>query len=740
MKIEPISAQANRSGLKVPSVPARDVPTSTGATAAGSVRGRDATSQSRSGLKAASRALREPVEVRLSLFAVGVTALLRLLRHVEEEVGVVRELLEAGEAVLRGVEAGLQESQRERRQREHLAAPLDGLLLEPVERHHRVHEPHLERLLRVVLAAEEPDLLGLLRADQVAEHAGAETAVEAADLRPGLPEARVVGGDREVADHVQHVAAADRIARDHRHDRLRRAPHLHVQVGHVEAADPALGRVVLVHVARVAADALVAARAERERSLAGEDDHADVEVLARAVERVGDLDHRLRAERVADLRTVDRDLCDPLGGLVADVRVLARGLPVERRAYLLGLHGRAYDSHMIRAAAVLETAALKARQLAGLGVGEGTRVAVALPPSLEFAALLHAMPLLGSVLVPVNTRDPRQSVDADILIDAPLAGPESDTSLRGRADSGDTWVILHTSGTTAAPKPVSLTYANFRASAAAAQANLPLGSDDRWLCVLPLFHVGGLSILTRTVLYGASAIVHERFDPHAVREALESGEATIVSLVATMLRRLRAAGLTRAPALRAALVGGGPVPGDLLEWATGAGLPVIPTYGMTETCSQIATPHLLPGVEARTGAGGELLVRGPMVAPGAMAADGWLHTGDRGHVDAGGRLHVEGRIKDTIVSGGENVAAPEVEEALLAHPSVDDAAVVGRPDAEWGEVVVAYVVARDGVTDAELAAHCRERLAGYKVPRAFERVDELPRTASGKLLKGRLAA
>src|SRR3954465_8468978 len=151
MKIEPTSAQAKRSGLNVPSVPASEVPTSTGATAAGSVRGRDATSQSRSGLKAASRALREPVEVGLSLLAVGVTALLRLLRHVEEEVGVVRELLEAGEAVLGGVEAGLQEPQRERRQREHLAAPLDGLPLDRTERHHRVHEPHLQRLLRVVL-------------------------------------------------------------------------------------------------------------------------------------------------------------------------------------------------------------------------------------------------------------------------------------------------------------------------------------------------------------------------------------------------------------------------------------------------------------------------------------------------------------------------------------------------------------------------------------------------------------
>src|SRR4051794_15163447 len=138
---------------------------------------------------------------------------------------------------------------------------------------------------------------------------------------------------------------------------------------------------------------------------------------------------------------------------------------------------RAYDSHMLEAAAVLETAAVKARQLAALGVGEGTRVAVALPPSTEFAALLHAMPLLGSILVPVNARDPRRTVDADLLVDAPLSGQEADVPLRRRSPADDVWVVLHPSGPTAAPKPVELTYANFRASAAAAQANLPLGTD-----------------------------------------------------------------------------------------------------------------------------------------------------------------------------------------------------------------------------------------------------------------------
>jgi O-succinylbenzoic acid--CoA ligase len=170
---------------------------------------------------------------------------------------------------------------------------------------------------------------------------------------------------------------------------------------------------------------------------------------------------------------------------------------------------------------------------------------------------------------------------------------------------------------------------------------------------------------------------------------------------------------------------------------------------MTETCSQIATLSAaeavtkvgsagrpLPGVELRTTGDGELLVRGPMVAPGALSADGWLHTGDRGRLDAEGFVHVEGRLKDTIVTGGENVAAAEVEEALVSHPSVSDAAVVGVPDRDWGEVVTAYVVG--DVSDEELTAHCRARLAAFKVPRVIYRVDELPRNAAGKLLKGRL--
>jgi O-succinylbenzoic acid--CoA ligase len=256
---------------------------------------------------------------------------------------------------------------------------------------------------------------------------------------------------------------------------------------------------------------------------------------------------------------------------------------------------------------------------------------------------------------------------------------------------------------------------------------------------MPLFHVGGLSILTRSAIYGTEAIVHDGFDVDDVQSALNDERITLVSLVATQLRRLLDAGLDHPPALRAALIGGGPVPRDLLERAAQHGIPATPTYGMTETCSQIWTGQPLPGVEIRASEDGELLVRGPMVAPGAIADDGWLHTGDRGSIDADGTLHVEGRIADTIVTGGENVSATEVEEALLAHPAVRDAAVVGRADPEWGEAVVAFVVA-DGATDDDLLSHCRERLAGYKVPKAIRRIGQIPRNAAGKVVRGRLPA
>lgn len=399
-----------------------------------------------------------------------------------------------------------------------------------------------------------------------------------------------------------------------------------------------------------------------------------------------------------------------------------------------------------------EAAARTARRLAGEGVAPGDRVATTLAPGREFAELLHALPRIGAILVPLNTRlgagERAAQLDAAaarLVVGEPPTGDEADIPLRTSVDPAEAHSIVFTSGTAAAPKPVVLSYGNHLASARAAAARLPLAPEDRWLCVLPLFHVGGLAILIRCALAGSAAVIHDGFDRSRVLATLAGGGASVVSLVPTMLRRLLADGLERPPRLRAALLGGGPIPGGLLELSRERGVPVLPTYGMTETASQIVTAEPgegagrpLPGVELTIADGGEILVRGPMVSASAIGEDGWLHTGDRGRLDAEGRLLVEGRLKDVIVTGGENVAAAEVEEVLLDHPAVEDAGVAGRPDPEWGEVVVAHLVLSGEADDDALSAHCRERLAAYKVPRAFVRHAQLPRNAAGKLLRSQL--
>ncbi len=341
-----------------------------------------------------------------------------------------------------------------------------------------------------------------------------------------------------------------------------------------------------------------------------------------------------------------------------------------------------------------------------------------LPGGAQFAALLHAAALAGTAIAPLNPALPQPELPATL--------------------PPGTLVVMHTSGTSGEPRPIPLTRTNFEASTRATAAHLGVAAYDRWLCCLPIFHIGGLSILIRSALYSTTAVVEEKFDAKRVKDLLESREVTIASLVPTMLARLRDAGFERAPGLRALLLGGGPVPDELFDWAIAAGLPVMTTYGMTETTSQVATSDIgtraarrLPGVELEIAENDEILVRGPMVA-----ADGWLHTGDRGTLTDDGLLEVHGRMDDLIVTGGENVAAAEVEAVLLEHPEVNDAAVIGVEDEEWGRAVTAFVVAT--ATEEEIAAHARARLPGFKAPKRIHVVGELPRTASGKVQRAQL--
>jgi O-succinylbenzoic acid--CoA ligase len=352
------------------------------------------------------------------------------------------------------------------------------------------------------------------------------------------------------------------------------------------------------------------------------------------------------------------------------------------------------------------------------------------------------LPRVGAALVPLNTRLTAgerawqvEDSGARLVVEEPLAGEEVDVSLLSSVDARAIHTVIYTSGTTGRPKAVELSHGNHMASALASAEALGVLPDDRWLSPLPLFHVGGLAVLLRSALYGTTAVLGDRFD----------AGITLASLVPTQLARLRDAGFEPPPGLRAILLGGGPAPRPLVEWALERGLPVRLTYGMTEASSQIATCEpgsraatLLPGVELRID-DGEILVRGPMVATGALSDDGWLHTGDRGSLDAEGRLTVEGRLKNVIVSGGENVAAEEVERVLLDHPAVADAAVIGLPDPEWGEAVTAFVVLTGAASTDELLEHSRAHLAPFKVPKRIEQVPGLPRNAAGKLLRSEIA-
>jgi len=390
------------------------------------------------------------------------------------------------------------------------------------------------------------------------------------------------------------------------------------------------------------------------------------------------------------------------------------------------------DGQVITFAELDERAGRRARSLAGAGAREGDRVAVTHPPGLAFAEILHGLPRLGAAIEPAAPSDPPLPAVGEVA---------SDADLLTDIDPGAVHSVIRTSGTTGEAKAVQLTFANHVASAAASADALGVDPADRWLCPLPLHHVGGLGVLVRCAINHTTAVVHDGFDVSRVRDELEGGGITLASLVPTMLARLRDAGLRRTPGLRAIALGGGPIPAGLLEWAADTGIPVVPVYGMTETCSQVVAGspgRVLRGAELRIAHDGEILVRGEMVARSEVAADGWLRTGDSGRLDPDGLLHVEGRLKDLIVTGGENVAPLEVEHVLMAHPAVADAGVAGLPDPEWGEVVTAFVVLREPVAADELLAWSRERLEGFKAPKTVHVVDSLPRNSGGKLRRDRL--
>jgi len=436
-----------------------------------------------------------------------------------------------------------------------------------------------------------------------------------------------------------------------------------------------------------------------------------------------------------------------------------------------------------------------ASHLAGLPVRSGDRVALWFWPGAPLVLLIYALTRLGAVIIPLNTRltpaelapildnaEPawilhqpgaplpatpayRQKSWADIL-----AAPRRPLT-RAAWDWEALHTIIYTSGTTGIPKGVMLALRQHWWSAMGFALQAGVSATDRWLHTMPLFHVGGLSILFRSVIQGSGVILLPRFDVSLVAESFRRDEITLVSLVPTMLKRLLDAEVSPPKSLRLVLLGGAPAAPDLIEQAWQRGYPVAPTYGLTETASQIAILDPANGPSHRGTAGratvptqveirdgertlppntpGEIYISGPTVALGywrqpelteATFRSGWLKTGDIGQLDSRHYLTVLDRRRDLIIRGGENIYPTEVEEILKTYPAIADAAVFGRPDPEWGQRVAAALQSVDTVDLEELRHFLSSRLASYKMPTEYYFVDQIPRTASGKILRTQLIA
>ena len=371
-------------------------------------------------------------------------------------------------------------------------------------------------------------------------------------------------------------------------------------------------------------------------------------------------------------------------------------------------------------------------------------VALDLPAGRGFVEALRAVWEDGDAVLPIDQRLPRPAVDSLLEALAPSVVMDADGPSRRSGglvtEPGDA-LVVPTSGTTGVPKGVVLTHAAVEASARATSERLSVDpGTDRWVACLPLAHIGGLAVVTRALATGTPCTVLERFDAAEVSRLAAEG-ATLISLVATALARTDASGY------RAVLLGGAAPPDQLPP-------NVLATYGMTETGSGVVYDgRPLDGVELRIGDGtlgaeGEVLVRAPMLlrayrdGTDPRLPGGWYPTGDGGRLDADGNLSVSGRMAEVIVTGGEKVWPVAVEAVLAGHPGVAEVAVWKRPDPEWGERVVAWVVPVPGVAPPvldELRDRVAEQLGRWAGPREVEVVTSLPRTASGKVRRASLS-
>jgi fatty-acyl-CoA synthase len=437
-----------------------------------------------------------------------------------------------------------------------------------------------------------------------------------------------------------------------------------------------------------------------------------------------------------------------------------------------------------------ERACRLAAALRGLGVRRGDRVAYLGPNHPSFLETLFASGLLGAALVPLNTRltDAELSYQltdsgTGVLIHGQPTGAtapalhhrialeaEYEPLLAGvgepveepdePVDGADLAMIMYTSGTTGRPKGAELTHANLTWNSLNVLVDHDLSADEVTLLTAPLFHTAALNMnCLPTLLKGGTLVIEPGFDPGRVLDLIERHRVTLLFGVPTMYDALAAHPAYRTADLssvRSLMCGGAPVPEATARAWQKLGLSFVEGYGMTEASPGVllsGIPQFFTDVRLDSpapGEPGEITVNGPNVVrgywglPGATASafgDGWFRTGDLGQTDDEGRIRIVGRVKDMFISGGENVYPAEVESALRENPAVADCAVIGVPDAKWGEVGQAFVVLADGaagVSGDELVDSLATRLAKYKIPKSVVVLPELPRNASGKLVKSRL--
>lgn len=416
------------------------------------------------------------------------------------------------------------------------------------------------------------------------------------------------------------------------------------------------------------------------------------------------------------------------------------------------------------------------------GVGPGGRLAIFPQPLLTLLTILAA-PQIGCGVLPLNPNLPGEILQS--LIDSAstthlIADGEVHSSvdnlcrilpheLSHRIEShqlttdeqtpfsmDEAHLYVATSGSDTQPKTVQLSGSNIMASIGASRRRLPTDSSDTWLCCLPLFHIGGLSIPFRCVEAAATLLLHDRFDAQQICDDVHRYAVTHISLVPAMLARLleQVPDFTPPKSLRVVLIGGASLSPQLYARATAAGWPLVPTYGMTENCSQIATLYP-PSTQWQPGLVGKQLdhteiaidadsgvirIRGDGVMTGYLQADGqsaphpagaWFETGDLGAIDGDGNLIIYGRSDRTLISGGENIHPARIEFQLLEHPGITEVAVIGEADPVWGDIVVA--VYAGAVTEQLLQSWCIQHLHGAWRPRRFIKTTVLPRNAMHKI-------